>query len=128
MPHTLHVVRTVDFLRFRTDGSPALEESVTLLTRLAQECMDLGLTRVLLDLRGRSGESALSARDIYTLARTFHEIGFRKHQRLALLHRHRAGERAELFAMLAKLDGWNVETFENYEDAIEWFGEAYRLE
>jgi hypothetical protein len=128
MAHTLHVVRTDDFLRFRTDGSPDLEESITLLKHLAQECIDLGLTRVLLDLRARPEDSTLRISDIYTLARTFHEIGFGKHHRLAVLHRHRAGERAELFAMLAKLDGWTVETFDNYEDAIEWFGEAYRIE
>jgi hypothetical protein len=128
MAHTLHVVRTDDFLRFRTDGSPDLEESIALLKRLAQECIALNLTRVLLDLRARKGESALSSQDIYTLVRTFHEIGFRKHQRLAILHRYRAGERAELFAMLAKLEGWNVETFESYEDAIDWFGETYQIE
>jgi hypothetical protein len=128
MAQTLQVVKTEDFLRFGTDGAPDLEESRALLTRVARECTDLGLTRVLFDLRARRGESGLSPRDVYELVNTFHETGFEKNHRLAILHRHRSGERAVLFAMLAKHEGWNVEAFENYEDVLEWFGESQRLE
>jgi hypothetical protein len=71
---------------------------------------------------------AMKLSDLYQLALAFKEMGFRKSHRLGILHRYRAGERAEFFALCAGDLGWNVRAFEEYEEAMEWFGVALPAE
>lgn len=118
MPYNLHIVKTSDFVRLDAKGSPDLQESIKVLSEIARTCVERGIYCVLLDVRDLY--SQLSVNDLYWLARAFHDMGFRKHHCLAVLHRYRH-ERAEIFATFAADEGWNVRGFESYEEAIEWF-------
>jgi hypothetical protein len=118
MPYNLHVVKTSDFVRLDAKGSPDLQQSFKVLKEIARTCVERGINCALLDIRDMHSE--LSVNDLYWLAHAFHDMGFRKNQCLALLHRYRA-ERAEIFATFADDEGWNVRGFESYEEAIEWF-------
>jgi hypothetical protein len=118
MPYNLHIIKTSDFVRLSAKGSPDLQESFKVLSEIARTCIERGINCALLDVRDLY--SQLSVNDLYWLAHAFHDMGFRKHHCLAVLHRYGA-ERAEIFATFAADEGWNVRGFENYEEAIEWF-------
>jgi hypothetical protein len=49
-------------------------------------------------------------------------MGFRPEHKLAILHSYNASEKSDFFAMCAAKRGWQVRSFDNYEEAIEWFG------
>jgi hypothetical protein len=115
-------------MRLDPHGNLDLVETRQALNALARECIELGVSCALLDIRDLDPtKSRLSMQDIYNLAKTFHETGFRKNHQRAILHRYRSGDRAEFFASLAKQDGWNVEAFETSEDAMAWFGSSEPL-
>jgi hypothetical protein len=61
-----------------------------------------------------------SPADLLSLVNTFHEIGFRKDQRLALLYADDRHHRAKMFAVMGSLRGWEVSAFAEYEAAINW--------
>ena len=119
VPYNLHIVKPSDFIRLDGRGKVDVEHSHSVLVRLAKECVERNIDHALLDVRGAHSEMGLS--DLYRLARAFPEMGFTENHRLAILHKYNAGERAEVFAMFAAERGWNVRTFDNYEEAIEWF-------
>jgi len=123
MSFNIHIIRTSDFIRLNTKGGLDLDASRQALKELARVCVERGIDCALLDMRNIQ-TPAMTMSDLYQLALTFKETGFRKHHRLALLHRYRAGERAEFFAICASDQGWNVRAFEDYEHAVEWFGVA----
>ena len=72
----------------------------------------------LLDARDAQGK--LTTTELYQLAKGFAGSGFKKADRLAILHRY-SGKQAEIFADFADERGMNVRAFDNYEDATEWF-------
>jgi hypothetical protein len=134
MPYSIQVIHTDDFLRFAGNKKDVdLAETHRVLSAIARQCIDRGIDCALLDVRQMTGD--LSPTDMYQLALAFHEMGFHKHHRLAILHRSAAGQRveffgmrpgalAEFFALCASQEGWNVRAFDKYEEAIEWFGAA----
>jgi hypothetical protein len=126
MPYNLHIVQPSDFIRLDARGKPDLVESRRALEGIAKLCVERGTDCALLDVRNVKGNMSLT--DLYTLAKTFNEMGFNEKHRLAVLHRYEAGERAEMFAMFASSRGWNVRAFENYEQAIEWFSTILPLD
>src|SRR5204863_9833808 len=86
MPYNLQVIHAGDFLRAGAHGRPDLESSRRALAKVAQAMIARGLDRVLLDLRNVAG-SGLTSTELFTLATTFHEAGFRQEHRLAVLPR-----------------------------------------
>ena len=125
MAYNLHIVKTTDFIRVDASGKTDFERSYKVLAGVARACVERGIDHALLDIRDLEGQ--LTTTELYSLARAFHEMGFRKNHRLAVLHRYRA-DRAELFATFAADHGWDVRGFENYEEAMEWFSTALPLE
>jgi hypothetical protein len=119
MPCKLQIVKTSDFLRLNPQGQLDLKQSHDVLAGLAKACIDHSVDCALLDVRDM--KSSLKLQDLHALAKAFQEMGFREHHRLAVLHCYNDRERAELFAMFAADRGSNVRTFEEYEEAIEWF-------
>ena len=122
MPCSLHIVKTRDFVRLNADGHFDFEASKRVLANVARACLERGVDCVLIDIR--DAERSLKIEELYRLAQAFQEVGFRHNQRLAVLHRYGAAERAEIFAMFAHARGWNVRAFDHYEEAIEWFTSA----
>lgn len=119
MPCSLHIVKTSDFVRLHADGRFDFESSKKVLASVARACLERGVDCALIDIR--DAERSLKIEELYRLAQAFQEVGFRQNQRLAVLHRYNAAERAEIFAMFAHARGWNVRAFDHYEEAIEWF-------
>jgi hypothetical protein len=126
MPHDLHVIRVGDFVRLDAHGRVDLEGSRAVLAQLAGAMVTRGLDRALLDVRGISGPP-LSPLDVYTLATTFHEAGFRREHRLAICCNASRAANAEFFALVAGNRGWNVEAFETFEEAFEWLTTQTRI-
>jgi hypothetical protein len=120
MNYKLHVIRTADFVRLDARGNPDLLETRRALEGVAKACVDRGANAALLDVR--DVYSTLKLVDMYHLVTAFHAMGFRREHRLAILHRYSGSERAEFFALCAAERGWHVRSFDNYEEALEWFG------
>ena len=118
MPHDIHIVRSSDFVRLDAEGRHDFAESCRALARLAQACASRGISLALLDVR--DVKPNLTTTELYQLARAFHEIGFRQHHRLAVLHPYSTTARAEFFAMCAQERGFDVGAFDSFEEAIEW--------
>ena len=117
-PVELHVIRFREFVRLDAHGHLDVAASHALLSRLAQVCRKRGLDRALLD--GRDIQAELTPDEIASLVRDLAEMGFTRNQRLALLHRGDPHRRAALFALIAKLRGWKIRAFGNFEEAVDW--------
>ena len=126
MPYRIHVVKTNDFIKLDGQGHLDVNKSHDVLARLAKSCVEQGVNCALLDVRDVT--SSLKLTELLTLAKAFPEMGFRDKHRLAVLHRYGGGERAELFAMFASDRGWNVHAFDDYEEAIAWFGSEFPID
>jgi hypothetical protein len=126
MPYNLHIVKTSDFIKLDAQGKTDVKRSHDVLAGLAKACVDRGVDCALLDVRDM--KASLKLTELHTLAMAFREMGFRERHRLAVLHRVDGGERAEMFAMFASDRGWNVQAFDNYELALEWFSSAHPIE
>jgi hypothetical protein len=72
--------------------------------------------------RARRRRTDLSLAQVYALARSFRDMGFRHEHKLAILHPFH-GERAEFFALCAAQRGWQVRAFVEFEDAVQWFAQ-----
>ncbi len=114
----LHVIRIREFVRLDAHGQLDLAESHAVLSRLAQMCRKRGLDCALLD--GRDIQAELTPDEIAALVRDLAEMGFTRNQRLALLHKGDPHRRAALFALIAKLRGWKIRAFGNFEEALDW--------
>jgi hypothetical protein len=121
MPCNLHIVKIGDFVRLNAHGEFDMAESGNALRSVVKTCVDRGIDNALLDVRSSYGNVTVG--QLHQLTNIFHELGFRERHHLAVLHRYRGGEKAELFAIFAESRGWNVRAFDLFEDAIEWFSE-----
>lgn len=121
MPINLEIIRASEFVRLGTSGKFDLVSSCGVLSALAQACQRRGIHRALVDVRDSQAE--LSPTDIATLVGTFHDVGFDKTQRLAILHPVERSQRARLFALISRLKGWSVCAFDKFEDALCWLSE-----
>src|SRR5579872_6045479 len=131
MPLNLQIIRTSDFIRHNSQGEYDQEETRAVLCKVAKACIESGIDCALIDVRDARSDMKLD--DVYELVLSFKEMGFQKKHRLAILYRSsgsehveffamRPGERAEFFARCAAEKGWNVRAFDDYGQAMEWFG------
>ena len=118
MPHDLHVIRAGDFIRLNGQGTTDLAASRRALVELAEAMDKRDLDRAILDVR--DVQSRLTPTDLYELAKSFAETGFRREHRLAIVCRPTRAENADFFAMLTQNRGWDVRAFDDFEHAFEW--------
>jgi hypothetical protein len=132
MPMELQIIRAQEFIRLGARGHFDLKASKTALAELAGACWKRGINQALLDLRAlHPGPKPIySPEDLVTLVNTFREIGFTHQQRLALLYSSDPHGRAPMFAFIAKMRGWSVQAFDNFEAAVMWLssGEGTKAE
>jgi len=119
MSYDLHVVKSTDFVRLDAKGNVDFEESRRVLSDLARTCFARGIDRALLDIR-KVPNATLKLAEVYALARTFGEMGFQRHQRVAVLHSYSSTDRADFFVMCTADQGFDISAFDQFEDAAEW--------
>jgi len=118
MPLGLQIVRAREFIRLDAHGHLDLEGSRAVLKALADACRKRRLESAMLDVRDMRTD--LTPADLATLVRDLCDIGFSRHQRLALLHSSDQDYRAKLFALISHLRGWTVQAFDSFEGALDW--------
>jgi len=125
MPLELQIIRASEFVRVGAQGHLNFEASKRALQVLAQACRKRGVDRAVLDLRALP----VPVRPLFTpaelalLVGTFHEAGFGRHQRLAVLYRSDPHGGARVFAFISRLRGWQVRAFGDFETALLWLSE-----
>jgi hypothetical protein len=122
MPLNLQIIRASEFIRFGAKGRVNVSQSREILTEIAKACRKRGVDRALLDVRAVhiGPKPVFSLHDLAKLVSTFHELGFRKEHRLAVLYSADPHHRARLFAFLSNLHGWQVRAFHEFEEALVW--------
>jgi hypothetical protein len=123
MPFQLEIIRATEFVRVGAEGHFDLPASKEALATLANSCRKRGTENAILDLRALepAPKPVFTPKDLLELVNTFPEMGFDKHRlRLAILYRIDPHKRARLFSFLTALHGWNVQTFDNFEEALLW--------
>jgi hypothetical protein len=130
MPLDIQIIRANEFIRLGAKGRVDLKASREILAEIARACRKRGVNRALLDVRALhvGPKPVFSIQDVARLVSTFHEIGFRKEQRLAILYSADPHHRARLFAFLSSLHGWQVRAFGGFEKAIAWLWETEAVE
>src|SRR5271163_811638 len=103
MSMELQIIRAQEFIRLGAKGKIDLNASKAALAVLAAACCKRGIDRALLDLREvHIGPKPLfSQQGLIALINTFHEIGFSKKQRLAVLYHSDPHRRARMFSFIA---------------------------
>jgi hypothetical protein len=126
MPMELQIIRAQEFIRLGAHGHFDLKASKAVLAQLAAACWKRGINQALVDLRALhpGPKPVFSPDDLVTLVKTFREIGFTHQQRLAVLYGSDPHHRARLFAFIAKLRGWKVQAFDDFEKAVTWLSGA----
>ncbi len=127
MPIDLEIIRAREFIRLGARGRIDLKASKLVLAELAGACRKRGINQAMLDLRALPApgpKPVFSEQDLVSLVNTFHEIGFTKRQRLAVLYHSDPHRRAPMLTFIAKQRGWNVQAFKNFEDALIWLSHA----
>lgn len=122
----LQIIRLQEFIRLGPSGQFDLKGSKAALALLAAACLKRGILQALLDLRALQPgpEPVFSPDDLVNLVNTFREIGFTSRHRLAVLYVIDPHERARMFASIARLRGWTVKAFEDFEQAVAWLSDA----
>jgi hypothetical protein len=128
MPLELQIIRAAEFIQVGTHGTFDLTASKDALATLAGACRKRGINLALLDLRDvRPGPRPVFApSDLASLVSAFPEMGFGRHQRLAILYQSDPHKRARLFAFLSSMHGWNVQAFGDFERAMIWLSSKPR--
>lgn len=122
MPLDLQIIRASEFIRLGAHGQLDLAASREILRQLADACRKRGIDHALLDLRDvhPGPVPMLSREDLAALVSTFHEVGFSKRHRLAVLYSTDPHHRARLFAFMTTLHGGNVRACKDFEQALLW--------
>jgi len=122
----LQIIRAQEFIRLGAHGHFDLNASKAVLATLAAACLKRGIHQALLDLRALhpGPKPVFSPGDLVTLVNTFRQIGFTHRQRLGVLYRFDPHHRASMFASIARLRGWSVKAFDNFEEAVTWLSRA----
>ncbi len=125
MPLELQIIRASEFVRLGAHGHFDLAASKAALAQLARACRKRGIHQALMDLRALhpGPKPVFSPADLVELVKTFHQVGFTRQLRLAILYQSDPFKRARLFAFLSTLHGWNVQAFHEFEKALAWLSQ-----
>ena len=122
----LQIIRASEFIRMGVKDHIDLPASKAALRELAQACRKRGICRAMVDLRDAQygPKPVYSPQDVAELVETFHEVGFSKKERLAILYKIDPHHRARMFAFLSTMHGWMVRAFSDFEEALSWLSKG----
>lgn len=125
MPLELQVIRAGDFVCLDADEHLDYEASKKALQSLAHACRKRGLDRALLDLRALPvpAKPLFTPTQLAALIGTFHQAGFGRQQRLAVLYKTDPHGGVRTFAFIGRIQGWQVRAFDDFEQAFHWLSE-----
>ena len=120
MATKIKIIRSVDYLSVRDDGTIEFEESKTRLSEIVEAKRPPADYEVLLDFRRT--QWVLSTYEIYSLVQVLVEKPDSFRDKIALLLLPGVNfDKAYFQELCSKNKTVIVQTFTNYEDAIQWF-------
>ncbi len=122
MPVELHVIRANEFICLDPDEHLDFEASKKALQALAQACWKRGIGRAMLDLRGIPipDKPKFTTKELAALVNTFHDAGFTRKQRRAILYEWDVYGGVRNFTFFSRLRGLQVQAFPEFETAMLW--------
>ena len=119
MKAEIKFVKTKDFIKTTASGQLSLEKSKTVLKEIARLNTPDDLHDLLVDIRDT--RPGLSLSDIYELVTEVgnHRQAFRKKIAILLGTQHDI-DKARFLEMCASNRGYNVNAFDDFEDAVNW--------
>ena len=126
MPVELHIIRASEFICLDADEHLDIDASKQALQSLALACRKRAIPSALIDLRTLPvlPRPHFTKTELATLVQAFHEAGFSREQRLAILYAHDVYGGIRDFAFISRLRGLQVQAFGDFEAAVGWLSEA----
>ena len=119
MGSSINIIPASEFLASTAAGEYDVDKSRTQLTRLLHAAAISGTDNILMDVR--ESHSRMRAFEVFSLVSVFDQMVPPFAGRLAILNRPKdAFNRAEFFSMCAQRRGFEVEAFQDYEEAVHW--------
>lgn len=120
MATKIMIIRSVDYLSVNDNGTIEFEESKKILSDLVEAKRPPADYEVLLDFRRT--QWILSTEEIYALVKVLIDKPDTFRDKIALLLLPGVGfDSAEFKELCSEYKGITIQTFTNYEDAIQWF-------
>jgi hypothetical protein len=125
MPLEVQIIRASEFVRLDAREHLDFHASREALHVMAQACRKRGIHHAVLDIRSLP----IPAKPIFTrdelsaLVESFHDAGFTREQRLAVLYRLDPHQGVRKFAFIGTIHGWHVRAFTDFEKALAWLSE-----
>ncbi len=125
MPVELHIIRASEFICLDADEHLDLEASKQVLRSLALACRKRAIPCALIDLRTLPmlPRPHFTKTELAALVQAFHEAGFSREQRLAVLYSHDLYGGIRDFAFFSRLRGLQVQAFVDFEAALQWLSQ-----
>lgn len=122
MTTKIKLIRSVEYLQTSPEGEINFDKSKMVLAEMAKAKRPPADFDILLDFR--RAQWILSTADIYYLAAELgkHNHTYRDKVAVLVLPGNNF-DKSEFFELCAQNRGFNVETFTNYEEAVQWFFE-----
>jgi hypothetical protein len=120
----IELIRTPEFIRASPHGILDFAATKETLTSIARACVKRGLKRALLDLRELPlPKTPFTCSELARLVESFHEAGFGKTQKLAVLYSEDRHRGVPLFSFIGRMHGWNVRALQEFEEALKWLSD-----
>jgi hypothetical protein len=118
MPRNIKVIHATDFISATPEGVADLEKAELLLKQIAEAGAGLDGFQVLVDTRRVTG--SLTATELWYLAdRLVHYRRTFEH-RTAIICPVERFDHSRFFALCAENNGFNIQSFTSYEQAMQW--------
>jgi hypothetical protein len=127
MPITLDIIRANEFIRLDATEHLDFEASKHVLEGIAFACRKRGIDRAMLDLRTvpTPDRPNFTTAELAALIGAFHDAGFTRRQRLAILYERDVHGGIRTFAFLSKVRGLQVHAFHDFEEALFWLSDGH---
>jgi hypothetical protein len=125
MPLEVQIIRASEFVRLDAHELLDFQASRKALYVIAHACRKRGIDHAVLDLRALPipAKPVFSRDELSALVECFHDAGFSRQQRLAVLYRLDPHQGIRKFAFIGTIHGWQVRAFSDFEKALAWLSE-----